>query len=252
MGRNLTDGQVERGNCGVGFVARLDGVPRHEVVDLGARVLVNLEHRGAVTLVVESNEPLWRRPKNGGVVAAPAMRVRVAEVLEVQQRSHFLEVGHDLRIGLKHLLPGEAINIFRKASLVIDRTQDPEAVVHAGDIIVITMPRGGVNAAGTGIERDIVAQDQKRLAGDEGVARLAAIQQLAPKTCNLFRCRPATLGGDGRKKFGSDNIPLPVYPDGRVLEFRMEGNGQIGGQCPGRGGPSSGRARPIRRTHRAA
>ncbi|HWR98927.1 MAG TPA: hypothetical protein VN317_10940, partial [Candidatus Methanoperedens sp.] len=47
-GRSLVGGQTPRSNCGVGFVARLDGVPRHEVVEDGARVLVNLEHRGAV------------------------------------------------------------------------------------------------------------------------------------------------------------------------------------------------------------
>ncbi len=37
-----------RGNCGVGFVAGLDGQPQHSVVEKGVRVLVNLEHRGAV------------------------------------------------------------------------------------------------------------------------------------------------------------------------------------------------------------
>ena len=47
-GSSLTDGQTQRSNCGVGFVARLDGVPLHEVVEHGVRVLVNLEHRGAV------------------------------------------------------------------------------------------------------------------------------------------------------------------------------------------------------------
>ena len=47
-GRSLIDGQTRRGNCGVGFVARLDGVPLHEMVEHGVRVLVNLEHRGAV------------------------------------------------------------------------------------------------------------------------------------------------------------------------------------------------------------
>ena len=47
-GRSLIDGQTPRSNCGVGFVARLDGVPLHEVVEHGVRVLVNLEHRGAV------------------------------------------------------------------------------------------------------------------------------------------------------------------------------------------------------------
>ena len=47
-GRSLIDGQTQRSNCGVGFVARPDGIPLHEVVEHGVRVLVNLEHRGAV------------------------------------------------------------------------------------------------------------------------------------------------------------------------------------------------------------
>ena len=46
--RSLIDGQTQRSNCGVGFVARLDGVPLHEVAEHGVRVLVNLEHRCAV------------------------------------------------------------------------------------------------------------------------------------------------------------------------------------------------------------
>jgi glutamate synthase domain-containing protein 2/glutamate synthase domain-containing protein 1/glutamate synthase domain-containing protein 3 len=46
--QGLLGHDFQRGNCGVGFVARLDGVPRHEIVELGVRVLVNLEHRGAV------------------------------------------------------------------------------------------------------------------------------------------------------------------------------------------------------------
>jgi glutamate synthase (NADPH/NADH) large chain/glutamate synthase (ferredoxin) len=39
---------MEHDSCGVGFVARLDGQPRHEIVEDAVRVLVNLEHRGAV------------------------------------------------------------------------------------------------------------------------------------------------------------------------------------------------------------
>jgi glutamate synthase domain-containing protein 1 len=48
--RDLLGGGFERSNCGVGFVARLDGEARHEIVELGVRVLVNLEHRGAVEI----------------------------------------------------------------------------------------------------------------------------------------------------------------------------------------------------------
>ena len=53
-GRNLLtqpgvwDYQSERDACGVGFVVRLDGEPRHAIVVDGIQILVNLEHRGAV------------------------------------------------------------------------------------------------------------------------------------------------------------------------------------------------------------
>ena len=46
--RGLPDPFIKRGNCGVGFVARLDAAPRHEVVVDAIQALANLEHRGAV------------------------------------------------------------------------------------------------------------------------------------------------------------------------------------------------------------
>jgi len=46
--RGLYDPAHEHDSCGVGFVARIDGKPLHSVVENGIRVLINLEHRGAV------------------------------------------------------------------------------------------------------------------------------------------------------------------------------------------------------------
>ena len=46
--RGLYDPANEHDACGVGFVARLDGVPHHHVVEDAVQVLINLEHRGAV------------------------------------------------------------------------------------------------------------------------------------------------------------------------------------------------------------
>jgi glutamate synthase domain-containing protein 2/glutamate synthase domain-containing protein 1/glutamate synthase domain-containing protein 3 len=43
----LYDPQFERDACGIGLVAKLDGVPTHEIVRQGIDILVNLEHRGA-------------------------------------------------------------------------------------------------------------------------------------------------------------------------------------------------------------
>ena len=46
--QGLYDPALEHDSCGVGFVVRLDGVAHHSIVENGVRILVNLEHRGAL------------------------------------------------------------------------------------------------------------------------------------------------------------------------------------------------------------
>ena len=44
----LHDPHRHHGECGVGFLARLDAQPTHEVIRDAVSILKNLEHRGAV------------------------------------------------------------------------------------------------------------------------------------------------------------------------------------------------------------
>lgn len=44
----MYDPKFEHDNCGVGFIAKLDGIPTHTVIENSITVLVNLEHRGAL------------------------------------------------------------------------------------------------------------------------------------------------------------------------------------------------------------
>jgi glutamate synthase domain-containing protein 2/glutamate synthase domain-containing protein 1/glutamate synthase domain-containing protein 3 len=44
----LYDPSLEHDACGVGFVATLSAEPSHSIVEKGIRILVNLEHRGAI------------------------------------------------------------------------------------------------------------------------------------------------------------------------------------------------------------
>jgi len=44
----LYDPAFDHDSCGVGFIARLDAQPHHQIVADAVRILVNLEHRGAV------------------------------------------------------------------------------------------------------------------------------------------------------------------------------------------------------------
>ncbi|MEW6515632.1 MAG: glutamate synthase large subunit [candidate division FCPU426 bacterium] len=46
--QGLYDPQYERDSCGIGLIAHLDNQPRHELVENAVKILVNLEHRGAV------------------------------------------------------------------------------------------------------------------------------------------------------------------------------------------------------------
>jgi len=46
--RGLYDPAFEHDGCGIGFIARLDARPDHRIVEDAVRILVNLEHRGAV------------------------------------------------------------------------------------------------------------------------------------------------------------------------------------------------------------
>ncbi|HEY5997438.1 MAG TPA: hypothetical protein VIU29_10480, partial [Candidatus Deferrimicrobiaceae bacterium] len=46
--KGLYDPANEHDACGVGFVARIDAEPRHDIVTQAVQVLINLEHRGAL------------------------------------------------------------------------------------------------------------------------------------------------------------------------------------------------------------
>ena len=75
-GRSLIDGQTQRSNCGVGFVARLDGVPLHEVVEHGrARAREpGAPRRGRR----RQDHRRRRRPAAAGARPLPARRSRQA------------------------------------------------------------------------------------------------------------------------------------------------------------------------------
>src|SRR5512134_2708758 len=46
--QGLYDPRNEHDSCGVGFVANIKGAKSHDIVRQGLKILVNLDHRGAV------------------------------------------------------------------------------------------------------------------------------------------------------------------------------------------------------------
>ena len=43
----LYDAKNEHDSCGLGFIANIDGIKSHKIIEDGLRILENLEHRGA-------------------------------------------------------------------------------------------------------------------------------------------------------------------------------------------------------------
>src|SRR5438046_9572058 len=46
--RGLYDPALEKDSCGVGFIADIKGRKSHKIIDDALKILLNLEHRGAV------------------------------------------------------------------------------------------------------------------------------------------------------------------------------------------------------------
>jgi glutamate synthase (NADPH/NADH) large chain len=111
--QGLYDPANEHDSCGVGFVANIKGRKSHEVIDAGLKILVNLDHRGAVGadplvgdgagILIQIPDALYREWAQGvGVSLPPAGEYAVAmcflpqdqeaRAAAVQQFEHFLAV----------------------------------------------------------------------------------------------------------------------------------------------------------------
>src|SRR5205823_6933064 len=99
---------------------------------------------------VGTDEPLGRREENDGIVAAPAMRVRVGERLAMPQASAFLEGVLDLRVRVEDALPAEELDGVEEMSRRSDRRVNLESVLHAGVEVVGAVPRRSVDGACAG------------------------------------------------------------------------------------------------------
>ena len=100
------------------------------------------------------------------------MRVAVANLLGGQQQPAALQVVDDLGIRVEHqdaVQPVLPDAIGEEPPVVAHRVEDLEVVLPADVVVLRAVARCGVHAAGAGVERDVIAQDQH--AGTRGRAR---------------------------------------------------------------------------------
>ena len=144
-----------------------------------ARLADRLERALAQVLRVHRDEPLRRGEEDHRVVAAPAVRIRVIEVLAMPEEALVLERLFDLRIRVGDLEPGEHLDRLVEAAARIERRVDLEAVADAGLVVVGAVAGRGVDRAGAGFERDVVAEHAERIARVERMAEDEPLHLLA-------------------------------------------------------------------------
>jgi hypothetical protein len=141
----------------------LDGMGRIE-----ADVTERVERLLAKAGLVHRDEPLARGAEDDGLLAAPAVRVGVRDVLVKDERAALLEPLDDLGVGLVHVHAGpgaagsHAVALVEVA-VVVDGHDDGDVEAHAGVVVVDAVPGGGVDDAGAVFERDVVGVDELAL-----------------------------------------------------------------------------------------
>ena len=105
------------------------------------------------------DEPLLCSPENDRFLAAPTVGVAVRKLVFAEQRANFCQLGADLRIDGRNFLPAKELKVLTVTTVVVNRVVDFESVTQAGQVVIMTMPGGGVYASGSCFEGDVVAED---------------------------------------------------------------------------------------------
>ena len=190
---------------------------------------------------IDGAEPLLGRAEDDGMVAAPAVRVLVGDVLHTHQVAALLDVLQNDLVGIPDLETGKFLASFGgQAAGVIHGNNDGNlwVVVNADFKVLNTMAGGGVDAAGAAFEGDMVAQDDQALAVQEGMLILHQFQLAAQNGVgqDFVLVDVAALHRGLDQLAGHDVVSIADLDEG-ILQVGVQAGGHVGGQGPGGGGP---------------
>src|SRR5208283_356422 len=124
------------------------------------------ERAGAQLLAVHPDEPLFGGTEDGGLVAAPAVRVAVVQFLLTQQRTVLLQNLDDNRVRLPHRQAEDLLRQRAIGAVGVEETAGRvnwavygQPVSLAAHKVFLAMAGGRVDRAGALLQRDVVRQD---------------------------------------------------------------------------------------------
>ena len=184
--------------------------------------------------VVHRDEPLFGRPEDHRFVASPAVRIAVVDELArlVEKVSRVVEMLDDDRVCLEDMHPADDRYLGVDDPAGVDRSIGLEPVFQAGQIVVGTVSRSRVDAAGTCISCDVIGVNDHRIAVHKGVSRLHPLEAFCVKFAEIDRIFGFYGLDETVAEIGRDDKDFAVVFYCRVLEFRMKRDRQICRKSP--------------------
>ena len=208
----------------LGVPADLLVLGQHPVADVGGA------HVPARLGVVQKRRP-----------AAPAVRIGVAVALGAEQAARVAKRLDDRRVGVLHELAREVGDPLVEGAVLTHRVLELDPVLLAEPEVVLAEGDRGVHEAGALLRGHEVRLEHgvaaRPVVGDVGEGRLVAdAGQGAARQAIEDLCALPQHSLDQRRGDHQDLVGIGgTHP--RVLDLGADGNGRVGDQRPGRGGP---------------
>ena len=112
-----------------------------------------------------------------------------------------------------------------------------QPVLHARDVVFMAVTGSRVNGTSSLLQRDVITKNSRGDAIHERMPKIESAQTVAVKAGKCDRAFPTELFRRYRKQIGRDNVNAVTDFDCRIFELRVIGDGEVGRQGPGGGGP---------------
>ena len=212
-----------------------------------------LAQRAAVVeRFVHRDEPLARGAEDDRLLAAPAVRIAVVDVLMEDKRAALAQPLDDLRVGLVdlHTGPGAArahLVALVEAAVVVNGHDHGNVELHADEVVVDAVPGSTMDDASAVVQGDVIGVDElalNALIAEDGLLVLVVCQldaghapRLAVGAAHKLDLAVAELRAVLLHEGACHDLDLVVVDDRDIVGLGMQDDDVVSGQGPGGGGP---------------
>ena len=163
----------------------------------------------------------------------------MGDVFAREERARFLQIIEDRLVGLQNVQALILAGVGGEAAAVVDVDDEVAArldlrVALADDEVVRAVGRSGVDAAGAGVERDVVAVDDEGGLVKERVFGLHELEVLARHDGEGLVDRETGLFQNALDEFLGHDVDFAVRgADDGILKVRAEADREVAGDGPG-------------------